>query len=140
MRKLLIAALLLCTVLSCEPREIDTINIRQDWKVMSIKENGIVVFDAANVEGASRAYSRFTIDLTDANVVKMTNKGGVKLSGEWALSGNYKKLLFTNMTITATSQPNENYEFDIISSKGNRLLLQKSDSPKVLSEYTLIHN
>lgn len=144
MKRILIAVSFICAAQACEPREIDTINIRQVWKVMSVKENGLVTFDAANVEGSVRVYSRFTIDLTDVNAVNMTTKNDVRHSGNWTLSRDYKKLLFNNMVNTATSQTTESYEFDIVSSQDNILLLKGSasgsTSGKVHSEYTLIHN
>lgn len=143
MKRISIAVLLCIIVLSCEPREVDTINIRHIWKVMSVKENGVLVFDAANLDGASRAYSRFEIDLTDANTVKMTEKGGIKVTGDWTLSRDYKKMMLTNMVATASLQAIDSSEFDIISTKGSVLMLARtttdSKSGRILAAYTLFH-
>jgi hypothetical protein len=84
------------------------------------------------------------LDLREPKTVKMTDKGGVQLLGNWSLSKDYKKVHLSNMTKTYTEEFADNIEFEIIESAGKNLLLRRTimddKTGRVYAEYHLNHN
>lgn len=141
MKKMISAALLCLSILSCQPKEVDTLDVRKTWKALTVKENGIVVYNAASTKNTRPSYSGFRLDLGSIDKVTFTDVDGRKLSGTWSLSTDYKRLILQDLT-PAPSETSGNVEFYITSSTSDRLLLKRTtDSKKTgntINEYELV--
>jgi len=128
--KTTIAAAILClTIFACQPKEVDTLDIRKPWKALSVKENGTVVYNAASTKNTRPLYSGFRLDLSSIDKVIFTDVDSRKLSGKWSLSTDYKRLILEDLT-PPPSETSGNVEFYITSSRSDRLLLKRTTDSK----------
>ena len=141
MKKYFIAALFLIVAAGCEPKEIDTINVRKIWKVLTVKENGTLVFTNGNAANTKPGYSRFRLDLTVTDQVTFSDIDGRNLTGFWSVSKDYKRLILQNL-IPPPSATGGNLEFEIVSSEENKLSLKRTTENRktgnTINEYQLI--
>jgi hypothetical protein len=140
--KNIVSVVVICfTALSCQPKEVDTLDIRKMWKALTVKENGVLVYNAANAKNTRPSYSGFRLDLKSQEQVNFTDLDNRKLVGKWSLSTDYKRLILQNL-VPPPSESSGNIEFYIISSTSNRLLLKRTtDSKKTgntINEYELV--
>lgn len=140
--KTTIAAAILClTISACQPKEVDTLDIRKPWKALSVKENGTVVYNAASTKNTRPLYSGFRLDLSSIDKVIFTDLDSRKLNGKWSLSTDYKRLILEDLT-PPPSETSGNVEFYITSSTSDRLLLKRTTNSKktgnTINEYELV--
>lgn len=135
-------ALVFFVLIGCEPRGIESISVGIVWKAQTVKENGQLVFDAVNPNSIKPGYTKFRIDLTSKEMALYTDLDGRKLTGNWKMAGENKRLILTNL-IPPPSETAGNIEFDVneIITKRKLTLKRTSESRKTgktINEYELI--
>ena len=141
MKSNILIAIFLIILAGCEAREVDTINVRKIWKVLTVKENGTLVFTNGNAANSKPGYSRFRLDLTVTDRVTFSDIDGRNLTGTWSVSEDYKRLILQNL-VPPPSATAGNIEFDIVSSTDNKLSLKRTTENRktgnTTNEYQLI--
>ncbi|TDE10559.1 hypothetical protein [Dyadobacter psychrotolerans] len=141
MKKYLITAVLCSFLAGCQPKEIDTINVRKVWKALTVKENGTLVYTEGNAANTRPGYSRFRLDLTVTDQVTFSDIDGRKLTGKWSLATDYKRLILENLT-PPPSETSGNVEFYIVNSSETKLTLKRTTESRktgnTTNEYELV--
>ncbi len=141
MNKLILYTLFTFLVCSCEPREVDTIDVRKVWQAGTVKENGKMVYNRTDTLGSKTGYARFRLNLRQINTVSFTDFDGRDRTGNWSLANQYQTLLLSNMT-TSAKDTTTRVKFDILNQGGSTLKLKRTiegaKSALILREYELI--
>jgi hypothetical protein len=141
MKKMISAAIFCLTVTACQPKEVDTLDIRKTWKALTVKENGVVVYNAIGTKNTRPLYAGFRLDLSSIDKVIFTDVDNRKVTGRWSLSTDYKRLILEELT-PPPSETSGNVEFHITSSASDRLLLKRTafsqKTGNTLNEYELV--
>lgn len=96
----------------CQPKAVvpATEQIGKIWKAQTVKENGVVVYQAGNTSNIRPSYVNFRLDLSKPNQVILTDLDGRKNTGTWLLSTDNKRLILQNLN-PIPSETNGNIEF-----------------------------
>jgi hypothetical protein len=134
--------LLLFALSACQPKKVEPISIGKIWKVLTVKENGTLVYSEESTTNARPGYSRFRLDLTLPEMVNFTDLDGRKLAGQWALSTDNQRLILQNLT-PPPSESGGNIEFYVITPPTEKQLNLKrtNESRKTgntVNEYELV--
>lgn len=141
MKKTIRISLFLLILSACEPRELDTVEVRNIWKVASVKENGKVVYQEGSPSGIRTGYVNFRLNLTSVNSVLFTDVDGKAVTGKWSLTRDAQKLLLQDLT-PLTADSSGKIQFDIVGSDRDILTLKRSFERKktefIIKEYRLV--
>lgn len=141
MNKMIFYTLLAVVIAACEPKEVDTIDVRKIWKAETVKENGSIIYNARSTTDTRGGYARFRLNLRQINDVSFTDADGRARTGNWLLTNNYQTLLLQNLT-TSARDTSTFLKFDILNKGGDKLILKRTvdglKSIRNVYEYELI--
>ncbi len=144
MKKTTICWVLLTTaqLLSCRPKEIAPPDLGKVWKARSVKENGVLVYMEGNTGNIRPGYAGFRLDLTGEEQVVYTDLDGRRLTGDWYMSTDYRRLILENLTPPPSASAG-NIEFYINDplSESQLSLTRTNESRKTgntVNEYELV--
>ncbi len=99
-------------LINCSPKEIAPPDLGKVWKARSVKENGVLVYSEGNPGNQRPGYADFRLDLTGETQVVYTDLDGRRLTGDWYMSTDYRRLILENLT-PPPSESGGNIEFYI---------------------------
>lgn len=71
--------------------------IAKTWAASSIKEDGNAVFTSGGASNTKPGYTKFKLDLSSKNSVKITEYDGNTFTGVWSISADEKILTLSNL-------------------------------------------
>lgn len=137
-----ITIFIVCFIFGCTPENISP--YQRKWKAKTVKENGLVVYQEGQANNQYPGYKNFLIDLSDTEIVILTEYTGLPMTGKWSLIENTSSnsILRLSSLLPQPEGTGGTVEYIIKKAPSNEFILENAKAnPKTgnsINEYTLV--